>query len=66
MLWLFFRCGKRGLLSSRGAWTSHCVASLVAEYRLWGMWALVVATRGLSICSSQALEPRLNSCGSEA
>ena len=38
------------------------VASLV-EHRLWGLQATVIAAHGLSSCSSQALEHRLNSCG---
>ena len=37
----------RGLLNA--------VASLVVEDRLQGTWAAVVAARGLSSCSSQAL-----------
>lgn len=32
------------------------VGSLVAAHRLWGMWASVVVTHGLSCCRSQALE----------
>ena len=31
-----------------------------------GTWALIVVAGGLSSCGSQALEHRLNSCGSEA
>ena len=42
------------------------VASLVVEHRLWGMPAPVVVTCGLSSCGFQALEPRLDSCGSWA
>ena len=41
---------------------SHCGSFSRVERRLWGVWASVVA-RGLSSCSSQALEHRLNSCG---
>ena len=41
-------------------------APLVAEHRLRGAWASVVVARGLSICGSQSLDPRLNSCVSEA
>ena len=41
------------------------VASLIAERRLWGMWALAVAARGLISYSSQALEHRLRSCGAQ-
>ena len=42
------------------------VASLVAKHRLKGTWASVVAAHGLSRCGSQALEHRLNSCGTWA
>ena len=37
------------------------VASLVAEQRLWGSWASVVAAHGLSSWGSQTLEHRLSS-----
>ena len=39
------------------------VASLVAEYRLQGKWASVVAAHRLSSCGPQALEHRPNICG---
>ena len=42
------------------------VASLVAEHRLWGSWALVVVVYRLSSCSSWAREHRLSSCGTQA
>ena len=42
------------------------VASLVAQHGLWGMWVSVVVARGLSSCSSWALEHRLSSCGTWA
>jgi len=41
---------------------SYCGGFSSVERRLWGMWASVVA-RGLSSCSSRALEHRLSSCG---
>ena len=41
------------------------VASLVLDYGLCGAWASIVAACGLSSCSSQALEHRLNSCGTQ-
>ena len=41
------------------------VASL-AKHRLQGTRASVVAAHGLSRCGSQALEHRLNSCGTWA
>ena len=37
------------------------VVSLVAEHRLQGMQASVVAAQGLNTCGSWALEHRLNS-----
>ena len=40
-------------------------APFVAEHKLQGV-ASVCAARGLSICTSQALEHRLNSCGTQA
>ena len=36
---------------------------LLQSMGLYGLQASVVAARGLSRCSSQALEDRLNSCG---
>ena len=43
----------------------HCTG-FSCEDRLWDMRASVVATCGLSSCSSWALEHRLSSCGSRA
>ena len=34
--------------------------------RLYGAWAPVIVARGLSNCSSQALEHRLGSCAARA
>ena len=42
------------------------VASLVAEHRLWSVWASVAIAHGLSHCASQAPSHRLNSCGAWA
>ena len=42
------------------------VASLVAEHRLQGAWASVLAARGLRSCGSPALEHWLSSCGAWA
>ena len=39
------------------------VASLVPEHWFLGLQASIVVARGLRICSSWALEHRLNSCG---
>ena len=40
--------------------------TLVAENRLYGPQASVVATHGLSSCGSRAVGHRLNSCGERA
>ena len=42
------------------------VATLVAEHRLQGAWASVLAARGLRSCGSPALERWLSSCGAWA
>ena len=42
------------------------VASLIAEHRFKRMRTSVVATHGLSSCSSWALEHRLNNCSAQA
>ena len=42
------------------------VASLTVERGLWGALASVVATRGLSSCSSQSLKRRLRSSDTPA
>ena len=41
-------------------------SSLVVEHRLQGIQTSAVVARGLSSCGSQALEHRLNSCGTWA
>ena len=64
---LFSSCSEQGLLSSCGAWASHCgEASTVAEHRLQGVWASAVLVHGLSNCSSWALQHRLNRFGAQA
>ena len=55
-----------GLFSSCGTQTSHHGGFLVAERGLQSTWASVVVARGLSSCSSRALEHRLSSCGTWA
>ena len=42
------------------------MGSLTAKHKLWGMWASVVVTGGLSRCGSRALEHGLSSCGAQA
>ena len=67
-IYLFiFGCAGSWLLRGCSLAVVHsllaAVASLVAEHRLQDMQASVVAARGLRSCCSQALEHRLNSCG---
>ena len=40
-------------------------ASLVAEYRLWGVWVSVFVACGLRSCSSRAPEHGFTSCGAQ-
>ena len=54
---LFSSCGEQRLLSSCGAWTSHCSGfSCRGALRLYSVGASVVASSG-------ALEHRLSNCG---
>ena len=62
---LFSNCGQWGHSVAKNR-LLIAVASLVAELGLAGLRASVVVAHGLSICSSQTLEHRLNSCGSGA
>ena len=72
--WLGLRCFEgfslvavsRGYPLVAGRWLLVVVASLAVELRLSGPCASAVAARGLSSCGFQALEHRLNSCGSWA
>ena len=57
---LFLSCREEGL-----SLVVVC-GLLVAEHRLCGALAVVVAARGLSSCNSQALEHRLDGCGAWA
>ena len=61
--WAFSSSGEWGLLSTCGAWASHCSGFSCCEAQVLGMWASVVVARRLSSCSSQAVECRLSSCG---
>ena len=58
----FSSCSKQELISSCGAWASHCGGFFCGAQAL-GWWASVVAARGLYSCGYQALEHRLSSCG---
>ena len=49
-----------------GAWASHCRGLSCCGAWAPGVWASVVAARGLSSCGSQALKGRLSSCGTRA
>ena len=53
---LFSSGGKRELLSSCGAWASHCGG--FSSYKAQGLGHM-----GFSTCGSRALQHRLNSCG---
>ena len=64
--WAFSRCSDPGLLSSCGVQVSHCGGFSCCKTRALGTLASVVAACGLSSCSSQALEHRLSSCGTQA
>ena len=72
MLGLCCRTGLSLVVASRGySLVAACrllsaVAFLVVEQGLYGMWTLVAAARGLSICGSWALELWLSSCGTRA
>ena len=64
--WASSSCGERGLLFIAVHGLLIAVAGLCCGARALGVWALVVAARGLSSCGSQALELRLSSCGTRA
>ena len=64
--WAFSGYGEWGLLFIVMRGLLIAVASLVAQHVFLGVWASVVAARGLSSCGSQALERRLSSCGTSA
>ena len=54
----FCSCGERGLLSSSGAWASHCSGLSYCRAQALGMRASVVAARGTlaGTCSSGTLD----------
>ena len=54
-------CGEQGLLSSCGAWVSHCGGFSCCGAQTLGALASVAAACGLSSCGSRALEHRLSS-----
>ena len=56
---LFSSCSEQGLLSSCGAWASHC-----GGFSCCRAWAL--GYTGCSSCGSRALEHGLNSWGTWA
>ena len=55
---LFFSCSKRELLSSCGAWVSHCDGLACGAQALELVGSVVVVP--------QALEHTVNSCGAPA
>ena len=56
----FLYFGERALLSSCLVWASCCGFSLVAEHGLCGVWASVVAGRGLLSTGSVVVLHRLS------
>ena len=58
---LFSSYGKWRLLSSCGAWASHCSGVSYCGARVLGTEASAVVRHGLRSCSAWALEHRLNS-----
>ena len=61
---LLSSCSEQDLLSSCRVQASHCRWLLIAEHGLWSTWTSVVVGHGPGSCHSQALEHRLDSCGS--
>ena len=57
----FFSCGEWGLFFSAVSKVLNAVASLVAEHKLQGTGASIVAACGLSNFHSWALEHKLSS-----
>ena len=64
--WAFSSCGEQGLLFVAVRWASHCSGFSCCGAWALGVWASVLVARGLSSCSSRALERRLRSCGARA
>ena len=62
----FSSCSEQGLLFVVVHGLLIAVAFLVAENRLSGAQASVVAALGFSSCGTWALERRLSSCGARA
>ena len=63
----FSSCGERGLLFIAVHGLLIAVASLCCGAQALGVWASVVAARGLSSCSTWALEwTDFSSCGTWA
>ena len=63
---LFSGCGERGVFSSCRARAPHCSDPSCCGAGALGARASAAVVRGLSTCSSRALELRLNSWGSRA
>ena len=71
--WVFVAAHRLSLIAANGGYSpvAACglliaVASLVSEHGLLGTWAPVAAMPKLSSRSSQALEHRFSSCGTQA
>ena len=63
MLCVLFCSCEWGLLFTAVHGLLTAAASLVAEHRLEGLWASAAVVSRLNSCHSQALEHRLNGCG---
>ena len=61
LLKLSSSCSRQGLLSSCGAWASHCSVLWNTGSRVWGLKQLWDV--GSVVVAPQALEHRLKSCG---
>ena len=62
----FSSCSEQGLLSSCGAWASHCGGFSCCRAQALGPRTSAVVARGLSSGGSQAPEHRVDGCGTQA
>ena len=62
---LFSSCGYWGLLSNGGVEVSRCGDFSCYGAWLWGTWASVIVTGGLSNCGFLVPEYRVSSCGTQ-
>ena len=62
----FLQLWRAGAILRSGVWVSICSSFSCCRAGALGVWASVVAARGLSSCGSRALERSLSSCGAWA